>query len=119
MTEKGEPKRVLKFENGPSDGVAPGGVDTGIRENNWARERHRHWWCRSRYPICTYYDEVNEDGMGFTPRSNQSCHPLMRRVHVGPSVIIVYTIVVIFQFLLATKIVPGKEAGSKEARKRK
>ena len=43
----------------------------------------------------------------------------MRRVHVGPSVIIVYTIVVIFQFLLATKIVPGKEAGSKEARKRK
>ena len=42
----------------------------------------------------------------------------MRRVHVGPSVIIVYTIV-IFQFLLATKIVPGKEAGSIEARKRK
>ena len=43
----------------------------------------------------------------------------MRRVHMGPSVIIAYIIVVVFQFLLATKIVPGKEAGSKEARKRK
>ena len=42
----------------------------------------------------------------------------MRRVHVGPIIIIVY-IDFVFQFLLATKIVPGKEAGSKEARKRK
>ena len=42
----------------------------------------------------------------------------MRRVHVGPIIIIVY-IDFVFQFLLAMKIVPGKEAGSKEARKRK
>ena len=34
MTEKGEPKRVLKCENGSSDSVAPGGVDTGITEKN-------------------------------------------------------------------------------------
>ena len=91
---------VSEKTTGPENGIATGGVDPGILYVHTTMRSMRMAW-------------------DSPPRFNQSCHPLMRRVHVGPSVIIVYTIVVIFQFLLATKIVPGKEAGSKEARKRK
>ena len=74
---------VSEKTNGPENGIATGGVDPGILYVHTTMRSMRMAW-------------------DSPPRYNSNCHPLMRRVHVGPAAEVLDLLYI--EFLLAMKI---------------